>query len=165
MLFIFETEIVSFSSISRHYTSLQASCQIFVDRPALLGRPISRSLASDVQIHFIYPMCHTALLLLIFITFCVLNGIVSYDQSKLVTNVDGFNRRWAFCGEPKFSFSSPSFKIFSSSQTVNGFLESDVIVILCGWRFSSETIAASISHRAGILRESDDLMLRSQNHF
>jgi hypothetical protein len=31
---IFEIEIVSFPSISRDYISLQALCQIFVDRPA-----------------------------------------------------------------------------------------------------------------------------------
>jgi hypothetical protein len=71
-------------------------------------------------------MCHTALMLLIFITFCVLNSIMSYDQSKRVTKVGAFDCRWAFCGEPKFSFnpdrrSTSYFKIFFGSQKVNSF--------------------------------------------
>jgi hypothetical protein len=69
-------------------------------------------------------MCHTALMLLIFISFCVLNSILSYDQSKRAIEVGAFDRRWAFCGEPEFSFnhdrhSTSRFKIFSSSQKGN----------------------------------------------
>jgi hypothetical protein len=59
MLFIFQIEMFSFSSISGDYISLQAPCQIFVNRSAWHGRPISRSLASNVQIHFIYIASNT----------------------------------------------------------------------------------------------------------
>jgi hypothetical protein len=115
---------VSFSSISRNYVSLQAPCQIFVNWSAWLESLISRSLASDVQIHCIYLMCYVALMLLIFITFCVLNSIVSYDRSKHVIQVGAFGRRWFFCGRENFSFnrdrrSTSCFKIFSRSQKVN----------------------------------------------
>jgi hypothetical protein len=72
-------------------------------------------------------MCHTVVLLLTFITFCVLNSIVSYDQSKGVIEVSAFDCRWAFFGEPKFSFnhdrhSTSCFKLFSSSQKVNSLI-------------------------------------------
>jgi hypothetical protein len=58
--------------------------------------------------------------------FCVLNGIVNYDSSKHVIEVSAFDHRRAFCGEPKFSVkydrcSTPSLKIFSSSQKINSF--------------------------------------------
>jgi hypothetical protein len=72
----------SFSSIARDYISLQAPCQIFVDRSGRFESSIPRSLASDIQIHFLSLTSHIALSLLIFITFCVLNRIMSYDQSK-----------------------------------------------------------------------------------
>jgi hypothetical protein len=75
---------------------LQAPYQIFVDRPVWLGRPISRSLASDVQIHFICLTRHTALFLLTFIAFCVLDSIMSYGRSKWAMKVGAFDRRWAF---------------------------------------------------------------------
>jgi hypothetical protein len=91
MLFIFQIEMLSFSFISRDYISLQAPCQIFVDPPAWLESSIPSSLASDVQIHFIYLMCHTALLLLIFITFRVLDKIMSYGQSKRVIQANTFD--------------------------------------------------------------------------
>jgi hypothetical protein len=92
MLFIFEIEIFLFSVISRDHIALQAPCQIFVDRPAWLESPISRSLAYDVQIHFIYLTSHTALMLMIFISFCVLNRIMSYGRSKRVMKFGGLNR-------------------------------------------------------------------------
>jgi hypothetical protein len=124
MLFTSETETISRSSISRDYISLQALCQIFVNRPARLESSISRSLASDCHIHFIYLICHTALMLLTFISFRVLHGIMIHDQFKRVIKVSAVDLRWAFCGEPKFSFnhdrrSTSFFKIFSSSQKVN----------------------------------------------
>jgi hypothetical protein len=81
----------SFSSISRDYISLQAPCQIVVNRPAWLGRPISLAPAFDIQIHFIYLMCHTALLLLIFMSFRVLNSILRDGRSKRVMKFDGFD--------------------------------------------------------------------------
>jgi hypothetical protein len=59
-------KMCSFSSISKDYMSLQASCQIFVDRPASLGSSISRSLASDVQIHFVSLIFHTVLIFIAF---------------------------------------------------------------------------------------------------
>jgi hypothetical protein len=125
-LFIFQIEMFLFASISKDYISLQTPRQIFVNRPAWLGLLISHSLASDVQIHFIGMMCHTALLFLIFTTLCVLNNIVSYDQSRRVTKVGAFNHRWDFCEEPKFSFnrdrrSMSYFKIFSSSQKLTAY--------------------------------------------
>jgi hypothetical protein len=92
MLFIFEIEMFSFSSISRDYISLQAPCQTFIDRPVWLESSISRSLASDVQIYFIYLMCHTALLFFMFIVFCVLQSIVNYDQSERVMKFNGLDR-------------------------------------------------------------------------
>jgi hypothetical protein len=92
MLLIFEIEIVSLVFISRDYISLQAPCQIFVDRSAWFESSIPRSLASDIQIHFIYLMCHTVLLSLTFMSFCVLDNIVSYDQFKRVIKVGAFVR-------------------------------------------------------------------------
>jgi hypothetical protein len=77
-----------FSSRSRDYTSVQVPCQIFVDRSAWLAWSIPHSLASDIQIHFLYLMSHTALLLLTFIIFCFLNSIVSYDQSIETRGLD-----------------------------------------------------------------------------
>jgi hypothetical protein len=97
VLFIFEIEIVSFSSTSGDYISFQAPYRIFIDRSS-----IPRSLASDVQIHFIHLMCHVALMLMIFITFCVLNSIVSYGQSKHVIKVGAFDRRWFFVAGQNF---------------------------------------------------------------
>jgi hypothetical protein len=35
--------------------------------------------------------------------FCFCHSIVSYDQSKGEIKVWAFDRRWTFCGEPKFS--------------------------------------------------------------
>jgi hypothetical protein len=54
----------------------------------------------------------------------VLNSTVSYEQSKRVITIGAFDRRWVFCGEPKFSFShdrrfTSCFKSFSTSQKVN----------------------------------------------
>jgi hypothetical protein len=63
---------------------------------------ISRSLASDVQTHIIYLMCHTALTLLIFIAFCVLNSIISYDQSKRVIKIGAFDHRLGFVASQNF---------------------------------------------------------------
>jgi hypothetical protein len=94
--------------------SLQAPGQIFVNRPAWLKSSIPRSVAFDAHIHFICLMCHTALLSLIFIGFCVLHRIVSYDQSKRVKLARlAIDER--FVGKPKFSFnrdrrSTPCFK-------------------------------------------------------
>jgi hypothetical protein len=80
MLFIFQMEILLFSSIYRDYMSLQAPCLIFVNRSGWLELSLPRSLASDVQIHFIYLTSHTALMLLTFISFCVLNSIMNYNS-------------------------------------------------------------------------------------
>jgi hypothetical protein len=91
---------VSFSSISRDHISLQATCQIVVDRSAWLGQPICCSLVSDVQIHFVCLMSHAAVMLLIFVTFCVLTSLVNYGRSKRVMKVGSFDRRWASCDEP-----------------------------------------------------------------
>jgi hypothetical protein len=49
---------------------------------------------------------------------------MGYGRSKRVMKVGGFDRRWAFCGEPKSSFSrdhrsTSRFKIVSCSQNVN----------------------------------------------
>jgi hypothetical protein len=109
---LFEIEMFSFSSIFRDYISLQAPCQIFADRPARLGEPISCSLASDVQIYFIYLTSYTVLLLLIFITFCVLNGIASYGQSKRMIKIDGFERSMLWEGrDVDIAISSKKIKI------------------------------------------------------
>jgi hypothetical protein len=64
----------------------------FVDRPAWLESPISHSVNSDLQIHFIYSTSHTVLMLTIFITPCILNSMVSYGRSKQVTRFDGSGR-------------------------------------------------------------------------
>jgi hypothetical protein len=126
VLFIFPIEMFSFSSISRDYMPLQVPCHMVVDWSAWFESSIPRSLESDVQIHFIYLMCHAALMLLIFLSFCVLDSIVSYNQFKHVIKVGAFDRRWAFCGRPKFSFncdrrSTSCFKNFPPSQKVNSF--------------------------------------------
>jgi hypothetical protein len=92
MLFIFQIEIVSFSSISRDHIYLQAPCQIFVNWSVPFESSISRSLASDIQIHLIYLMCHSALFALILIVFRVLDRIMSYDRSKGVVKVARFDR-------------------------------------------------------------------------
>jgi hypothetical protein len=57
-------------------------------------------------------MRHTALLLLIFIAFCVLNSIVSYDQSKRVIKVGAFDRSnfWE-CKNVEVSISSKTIKV------------------------------------------------------
>jgi hypothetical protein len=68
MLFIFQMEMFSLFSISRDYISLQAPCEIFVDRAAWLESPVSHSVNSDVQIHAISLMFHTVLLLSILIS-------------------------------------------------------------------------------------------------
>jgi hypothetical protein len=73
-------------------------------------------------------MCHAALMLLIFITFCVLNSIVGDAWSKGVIKIGVFDPRCAFCGKPIFSFnchrrSTSRFKFFSRSQKVNDLLE------------------------------------------
>jgi hypothetical protein len=47
---------------------LQTPCQIFVDQPAQLQQPISRSVNSDLQIHFIDLTSQTVLLTFIFIS-------------------------------------------------------------------------------------------------
>jgi hypothetical protein len=130
-VFIFQIDIVSFSSISKDYIYLQAHRQIFVDRSAWLESSIFCSLVSDVQIHFIYLTSHTALILLTFITFCVLNSIVGYGRSKRVMKVGAFDHRWAFCGEPKFSFnhghrSISRFKIDSRSQQVKSLVTATI---------------------------------------
>jgi hypothetical protein len=64
----------------------------FQNHPSL----IPRSLASDVQIHFLYLTSHTALLFVIFFTFCLFNSIVTYDQSKRGINVGALDRRWFY---------------------------------------------------------------------
>jgi hypothetical protein len=81
----------SFGSISRDYLSWQASCQVFVDRPAQFSSPISHSVNSDIQSNSTDLICHTALLLLIFIAFRVLGSSVNYDRSKRVIKVGGFD--------------------------------------------------------------------------
>jgi hypothetical protein len=93
-------------------------------------------------------MRNTALMSLIFINFCVLNSIVSYGQSKLVINVGAFDRRWAFCGEPKFSLnhdrpSTSCFKVFSGSQKVNSLLHNDRLL---GTRRANSAAPVSPAH-------------------
>jgi hypothetical protein len=58
----------SFSSISRDYIFVQALCRIFADRLARIESPISFSVNPVVQLHFIYLMSQSGLLLLIFIS-------------------------------------------------------------------------------------------------
>jgi hypothetical protein len=82
----------SLSSRSRDHISLRALCQILVNRSSWLESSIARSLASDVQIHFIYLMCYTALFPLVFIAFCILDSTVSYGRSKRAITVDWFVR-------------------------------------------------------------------------
>jgi hypothetical protein len=81
MLFIFKIEVFSFSSISRDYISSQAPCQIFIDWSGWLGRPISRSLVSDIQIHLRYLMFHPGLLLLMFISLRIILIPLTYGHS------------------------------------------------------------------------------------
>jgi hypothetical protein len=83
---------VCISFISRDYISLQAPCQMVVNRSAWLESSLSRSLASNIQIHFIYLTCHISLTLLIFITFCALDNVVTYRRSKRVIKVGAFDR-------------------------------------------------------------------------
>jgi hypothetical protein len=106
MLFVWEREMFLLSSISRDCTSVQGPCQVFVDRSVRFESSITHFLASDIQIHFIHLMCHTALMLLIFISFCALNSIVSYDQSKRVIEVGAFDRQWAFLWRAKIFIQS-----------------------------------------------------------
>jgi hypothetical protein len=112
VLFIFQIEMFSFSSRSRDYISFRVPCQILTDRPACIESSVPCSLVSDVQIHFIYRMCHTALVLLTFITFYVLNKIMNYDHSKRVIKVDGFDRSKFWGGRnTDISISSKKIKI------------------------------------------------------
>jgi hypothetical protein len=48
---------------------------------------------------------------------------VSEDQSKRVSKVGAFDRRWAFCGEPKFSFNHDRrlFHVSKSSRFLKTF--------------------------------------------
>jgi hypothetical protein len=85
-----ERQVFSISFISRDYISLQAPCQIFAEPSARLGSLISHSIDIDDPIHWTYLRCHAALLLLIFITFCVLNSIMSSGRSKSVIACDEF---------------------------------------------------------------------------
>jgi hypothetical protein len=136
MLFIPQIEM--FSSISRDCMSLQAPCQLFVDRSTWLESSIPRSFPFDVEIHFIYMMCHTTLLLLAFITFRVLNSIVSYRRSKRVMKVGEFDRRWPFLWRAKnfiqwWSSFHFTFPLSSRSQKVNSLANSACF----GSRFSA----------------------------
>jgi hypothetical protein len=81
-----------YSSISMDSIYMQEPCQIFLDRPAWHESPISHSVNSDVQIYFIYLTSHTALLWFIFITFRVLDSIMTYGRSKHMMKVDEFDR-------------------------------------------------------------------------
>jgi hypothetical protein len=104
--------MVSFSSISRDYISLQEPCQIFVDWSAWFESPISHSVNSDVQIYFLYLMSHTALLWFIFIDFRVLDSIMSYGRSKHVFKVNDFDRSIFWKGrDVNISISSKKIKI------------------------------------------------------
>jgi hypothetical protein len=88
----------SISSISRDYISLQAPCQIFINEFIWLEASISRSVDYNARSHSIYMTCRTALLLLTFIIFRVLNNLMSYGRSKGVSKVDKFDRSKFFKG-------------------------------------------------------------------
>jgi hypothetical protein len=69
--------------MSRDYISLQAPCQVCIDRLTRLEPPISRSLVSDFQTHLILLRSHTVLLLLRSISFHVHDRIMNYGRSKM----------------------------------------------------------------------------------
>jgi hypothetical protein len=73
-----------FSSISGDYPSLQAHCQIFLDRAVWLESPVSHSVDPDIQIHFIYLTSHTVFL--IFISISLRNILIpfTYGHSSFV---------------------------------------------------------------------------------
>jgi hypothetical protein len=80
------------SFILRDYISLQATCQIFVDRPAPLRQPISHSQWSVIHSHLIYPTHNASLLSMIFTSLRLLYIIMSYDHSNFVTELNEFDR-------------------------------------------------------------------------
>ena len=80
------------SSIWKDYISLQAQCQIFVDRLARLRPSISHSHSDNIHSHFIYPTHNASLLSLIFTSFRFLNIIISYDNSNSVTELNESDR-------------------------------------------------------------------------
>jgi hypothetical protein len=64
-----ENQSFSISFISNDCISLQASCQIFADRSAPFGQPISHSLGHAIHIYLISLTYHTSLLPHLFISF------------------------------------------------------------------------------------------------
>jgi hypothetical protein len=87
-----QNQIFYHSFILKDYISLQAPCQIFVDRSAPFRQPISHSQCSDIHIHLIYPTHNDSLLLLIFTPVRLLYIIMSYDYSNFVTELNESDR-------------------------------------------------------------------------
>jgi hypothetical protein len=78
--------------VARHLNiSLQATCQIFVDRLAPFRQPISHSHSDSIHGHLIYPTDNTSLLSLIFTSLHPLVIIMSYDHSKFVSELNEFD--------------------------------------------------------------------------
>jgi hypothetical protein len=63
-----------------------------VGRSVRLGRPISRSLVSDIHIHFLGWTSHIVSLPAIFAMFRVLDNIMNYGRSKRVIEWNEFER-------------------------------------------------------------------------
>jgi hypothetical protein len=76
----------------KDYISLQATCQIIVDRLATLRQSISHSQWSLIHSHLIYPTHNTSLLSMIFTSVRLLYIIMSYDHSNFVTELNEFDR-------------------------------------------------------------------------
>jgi hypothetical protein len=58
----FEVSLFSISFISKGYISFQASCQIFIDRPARFGQLVTRFCALDFHSGITYRASYTVLL-------------------------------------------------------------------------------------------------------
>jgi hypothetical protein len=71
--------------------SLQAPCQLFLDRSPRLWQLISHSIDFDIQLHFMNMTSDPSLLLVILVAFRVLNIIMSYGRSKCVIELNQFN--------------------------------------------------------------------------
>jgi hypothetical protein len=71
---------------------LQAMCQIVIDHSECLRSSIFRSLNYDIHGSLIYLTYNTSLLLVIFIWFHCLDIITSYDHSKIMIELNGFDR-------------------------------------------------------------------------
>jgi hypothetical protein len=83
-------------SISRDYISLQAPCQILVDRLACLESPIYHSVNSDIQIHCTYLSSHTVGLQFIFISFWNIFILLAYGHSGFAIELSQPDNHYAF---------------------------------------------------------------------